>query len=78
MNPLESFVRRLNKLGIKVTFFANYPWIYLDTVNGIKVTGKYQAEHGFTAFWCNKPTEKFKYKITDTKVVFAKIREMIK
>jgi len=27
---IKAFTNRLNKLGIDVTFAANYPWIYFD------------------------------------------------
>lgn len=48
MNEIKIFVERLAKIGITVELFGNYPWIYLDTVNGIKVTEKYFSDHGFT------------------------------
>ena len=47
---LDKFVRRLRALGIVTTYVGNYPWIYLDTVNGVKVTEKYGANHGYHAF----------------------------
>lgn len=73
---IDAFGRRLKKLGIQVELVANYPWIYLDKVNGETVKGKYLGNHGFTAFFLTNDKD-MPYKITDTKIVFAKVREMI-
>lgn len=73
MNNLEIFVKRLKRIGIEVTFIGNFPWVYLDTVNGKKVKGTYQGNHGFTAFWS---THKL-FMITDIDIVFDKIRETL-
>jgi hypothetical protein len=76
MTTITSFVNRLNKIGIKVTFISNYPWLYLDTVNGKKVKGTFLAEHGFTAFFFSvRPNEPDK--LTDISAVFEKIRETL-
>lgn len=45
---LGSFVKRLKKIGITLELIGNYPWIYLDKINGKKVKEKFEAEHGFT------------------------------
>lgn len=77
MTTIGSFVNRLAKIGVDVTFLGNYPWIYLDTVNGKKVEGLFQANHGFTAFWYGiKPGEI--PQISDITEVFKKIRETLK
>jgi len=77
MTTIESFINRLRKIGIEVEMSANYPWIYLDKVNGKKVQGKFLGNHGFTCFWSgvrsgSKPC------ISDIKEVFKKIRETLK
>lgn len=36
-NVVNRLVPRLRKIGINVELFGNYPWIYLDKVNGNKV-----------------------------------------
>lgn len=77
INNVELFVDRLKKIGISVELSANYPWIYLDKVNGKKVKEKFQGNHGFTAFFLTNNSEN-PYKITDTKIVFKKIRELVK
>lgn len=45
------FSNRLKKIGIETELVANYPWIYLRSVNGVKVTEIFAAKHGFTAFF---------------------------
>ena len=76
MGKIEKFVHRLKKLNIDVTFVGNYPWIYLDTVNGKKVTEKNGARHGFNAFLL-PPKFPSEPKFVNSKNVFRKIREMI-
>lgn len=61
---------RLDKIGISVTYVGNYPWIYVDTINGKRVTERYQANHGFTIAWYGEPDVKF----TDLKEIFNLIR----
>lgn len=48
MNRIDVFISRLRKIGIEVKLFGNYPWIYIDEINGIKVTEKFEGNHGFT------------------------------
>ena len=73
IKPLMTrFTERLERIGITVKLGANFPWIYLDEVNGVKVTERYMAEHGFTAFTFNKTC-----KFTDRRKVFKKIRSML-
>jgi len=74
MNCIENLHNRLNKLGIQTTYFANYPWIYLDTINGKKVTEKFMADHGFTvAFSAIRFNEVMR--LTDTGEIFKLIRK---
>lgn len=71
------FNRRLKAIGIQIECFANYPWIYLDSVNGKKVDETYLANHGFTAFWYPLSDHDKVVEFSDRRKVFAKIREMI-
>lgn len=48
---LVTFIRRLNNLGIHIELNANIPWIYIKSINNIKVTEKFKSEKGFTAFY---------------------------
>lgn len=72
---LDKFTKRLAKIGITLTYIGNYPWVYLDTVNGKKVKGTFMANHGFTAFMLNLSDDD--YRISDRRVLFNKIREML-
>lgn len=76
MTTIESFHDRLAKIGIEVTMCCNYPWIYLDTVNGIKVKEYWQAEHGFCI--CFSPIRNGEgYKWNDLSYIFNKIRQVL-
>lgn len=70
---IKSFHDRLAKIGIEVELLGNYPWVYLDKVNGVKVKTKYLAEHGFTVFFRGKSD-----KITDIPLIFNTIRNILK
>ena len=48
MEKLDVFIKRLERVGIKVKLGMNVPWVYIDEINGKRVTEKFQAEHGFT------------------------------
>ena len=73
-NAIEIFINRLAKIGIEVKFIGNVPWIYLDEVNGNKITAKLDGNHGFTAFWYPvKPN--MPIKVNDIKELFKEIRK---
>ena len=74
MDKLDIFIKRLEKLGIKVELFGNYPWIYLDKVNGNKVTEKYLGNHGFTIMFTPIKLEQT-YEFTDISEIFKIIRK---
>ena len=51
-NELEIFINRMKKIGIKLELSGNAPWIYLDAVNGNRVSREdYNANHGYTVAW---------------------------
>ena len=66
--------RRLSKIGIDVKLVANFPWIYLDKVNGVKVKEKKNSEHG----WCITYHNTDLRNITFRKDLFSKIREIMR
>lgn len=73
-DKLSTFERRLAKLNIKVELGLNYPWVYLDAVNGNKVSEKFKSEFGFTlAFYPIKRGQTLSF--TDTKEIFRIIRK---
>ena len=73
-NVINRLVPRLKRIGINVRLAGNYPWIYLDEVNGKRVTEKYLANHGFTiAFMPIRPEQKME--LTDIGEIFKIIRK---
>jgi hypothetical protein len=74
MTEIKTFINRLEKIGVKVELLGNYPWVYLDRVNGNKVTEKFQADHGFTiAFLPIRVGQSMKF--TDLSEIFKIIRK---
>jgi hypothetical protein len=71
---LDSLVRRTQKLGIKLEMVGNYPWIYLDRVNGNKVKEKFCGNHGFTIAFVPIRTGQ-KMEITDISETMKIIRK---
>jgi len=66
---INSFVRRLNKIGINIELIGNYPWVYIRAINGVTVKEMFCAKHGFTAFFVTNST-----KFSDRREVFKLIR----
>jgi len=74
LEKLDIFVERLKKIEIEISLVSNFPWIYLDKVNGIRVTEKFEAEHGFTiGFLPIRPNQSFHF--TDLKEIFKIIKK---
>lgn len=73
MHKLETFINRLNRIGITVELFGNYPWIYIDTINGVRVKEKFQADHGFTVAFT--PQRGHEMQFTDITEIFKLIRK---
>ena len=75
-NVLSRLVPRLKKIGINIEMVGNYPWIYLEKVNGNRVKREdfYYGNHGFTiAFLPIKPDKKME--ILDITKTFEIIRK---
>jgi len=71
---LNIFISRMKKLDIDVKLTGNYPWIYIDTINGKRVTERFLGNHGFTiAFLPLKPEDKLE--LTDIKEIMNVIRK---
>jgi hypothetical protein len=74
MDKITVFVERLQKVGLKVELGCNYPWIYMEYVNGKRITEKFRAEHGFTlAFMPIKEGQEIKF--TNIKEIFKLLRK---
>ena len=73
-NVLSRLIRRLERIGIEIELVGNYPWIYLDRINGKRVTEKFEGNHGFTvAFLPIRPEQEMK--LTDITEIFKLIRK---
>jgi len=74
MEKIITFINRLEKIGIKVELVSNYPWLYLDKINGKQVTEKYYADHGYTiAFQPIRKNQELKF--LNIKELFKLIRK---
>lgn len=74
MDKLTVFVDRLNRIGIEVKLTGNFPWVYLDSINGKRVKEKFQANHGFCIAYL--PIRKGQdIKFTDITKIFKVIRK---
>lgn len=51
---LTIFINRLKKLNIKLELFGNYPWIYIDKIDGKKVKEKHASDWGFVLGYRNE------------------------
>ena len=77
MAKFNKFIKRMKSIGIELECSGNYPWIYIDKINGIRVTEIFQAEHGFTIGF--SPITKVKeFRFTDMKEIFKLIRKYTK
>lgn len=71
---LDTFVNRLKKINIEVSLVFNFPWIYLERINGHKVEEKFEGNHGFTiGFLPISPDKPFHF--TDLSMIFKVIRK---
>jgi hypothetical protein len=75
-DKITIFVERLKKIGIEVKLAGNYPWVYLDEINGKRVIEKFQGNHGFTiAFLPIRENQELNF--TDISEIFKLIRKYI-
>lgn len=76
MNKVEVLLHRLANIGIDMELSINFPWIYVDKINGNKIYEKFQADHGWTvAFAPVRMGDDFKF--TDIKEIFKLIRKYV-
>lgn len=76
-DKIRVFGDRMKKLGIDIKLAGNFPWIYIDTINGKRVKEKFHAEHGFTiAFLPIREEQKLEF--TDIGEIFKLIRKYVK
>ena len=76
MDRLDIFIHRMKKLGIDIKLVGNYPWIYIDKINEIKVLEKFEGNHGFTiAFLPIKMDQELEF--TNISEIFKLIRKYV-
>lgn len=63
---------RLGNIGIRIQLMGNFPWVYLEKVNGIKIEEVLHARHGFCIGYSTDMRN-----ITYRKEMFSKIREVL-
>jgi hypothetical protein len=75
-DKLTSFINRMNRIGIDIELFSNIPWIYINSINGKRVTETFEANHGFTiAFLPVRVDQELAF--TDITEIFKLIRKYI-
>lgn len=75
-DKLTIFVDRMEKIGVKVELGGNFPWIYIDSINGKRVKEEdfYLGNHGFTiAFLPIRPKQELEF--TDIEKIFKLVRK---
>ena len=77
MNDVLSTLRnRMLRIGIEVEFVGNYPWIYLDRVNGNRIQKEdFTANHGFNIAWYGIRNEDKIHFAEEPKKIIALIRK---
>ena len=75
-NVLSRLVPRLKKIGITIEMAGNYPWIYLEKVNGNRIQREYYlcGNHGFTIAFLPIRNDQ-KMELTGIREVFKVIRK---
>lgn len=77
-DKLAVFVERLKKIGIDVKLSGNFPWIYLNEINGVRVKENFQANHGFTVMFLPGRNDSPPSEFTDIKEIFNLLRKYTK
>ncbi len=75
-NVLNRLVPRLKKIGITIEMAGNYPWIYLEKVNGNRIQREdyFCGNHGFTVcFLPIRPGQKME--LTDIGEIMKLVRK---
>jgi hypothetical protein len=70
---LDNFVIRLKKIGFQVKLAGNYPWVYLDEVNGMRVEEVFYSEHYFCIGFMQMKLGTFRF--NDFSEIFKVIRK---
>ena len=77
-DKLKVFVDRLNKIGIEVKLSGNFPWVYINEICGIRVTERFEANHGFTVMFLPGRNDSPPSEFTDITEIFKLVRKYTK
>ena len=75
-DKLKVFVDRMKRININIKLVGNYPWIYIDEINGKRVTEKFEGNHGFTIAFLPVRADR-ELEFTDISEIFKLIRKYI-
>jgi hypothetical protein len=75
-DKLKVFVDRMKRININIKLVGNYPWIYIDEINGKRVTEKFEGNHGFTIAFLPVRIDR-ELEFTDISEIFKLIRKYI-
>jgi len=75
-DKLTSFINRMNRIGIDIKLAGNYPWIYINSINGKRVVETFEANHGFTVAFLPVRADK-ELELTDIGEIFKLIRKYV-
>ena len=75
-DKLKVFVDRMKRININVKLVGNYPWIYIDEINGKRVTENFEGNHGFTIAFLPVRADR-ELEFTDISEIFKLIRKYI-
>ena len=74
-DKLIKFINRLDRININVVLVSNYPWIYLDSINGKRIMDKFMSDYGFTIMFLPTRLDSPPAEFTDIKEIFKLIRK---
>jgi hypothetical protein len=77
-DKLGVFIERLKKLGIEVKLSGNFPWVYINEICGIRVTERFEANHGFTVMFLPGRNDSPPSEFTDITEIFKLIRKYVR
>ena len=78
MIKITTFVERLKKIGIDIKLPGNFPWVYIDEICGVRVTEKFEANHGFTLIFLPGRNDSPVSEFTDITEIFKLIRKYVR
>lgn len=78
MKNLDRFINRLNKIGIKIIMWGNFPWVYIYSINDNVVIEKFNSEHGFVVAILPTGLNENSTKFSDISEIFKLIRKYVK